>query len=137
METNQTLYNNQAGHRSPVVVTLLTSTGNRELDTGRMPGTDTGDLAKTLVSLPRQLLRVPTGSHSLDSVTLRHSDDVDHLVLGKDVLDGNSLLHVLTGPFKLLLDGSSVQLDFHDVGLLLAPLQHRHLGVGDDTDDLR
>ena len=43
-----------------VVVSLLTSTGDRVLDPGRMPGSDTSNLAKTLVRLPRQLLGMPT-----------------------------------------------------------------------------
>ena len=34
-----------------VVVTHLTSTGNSPLDVGRVPGTDTSDLAETLVGL--------------------------------------------------------------------------------------
>ena len=43
-----------------VMVALLTSTSNSVLDTGRMPGSDTSNLAQTLVSLARQLLRVPS-----------------------------------------------------------------------------
>ena len=45
-----------------MMVSLLTSTGDRVLDPGRMPGSDTSDLAKTLVRLPRKLLGVPPGS---------------------------------------------------------------------------
>ena len=45
-----------------VVVSLLTSTGDRVLDPGRMPGSDTSDLAETLVRLPRKLLGMPPGS---------------------------------------------------------------------------
>ncbi len=45
-----------------VMVALLTGTSDSVLDTAGMPGADTSDLAKTFVSLARQLLSVPTRS---------------------------------------------------------------------------
>ena len=51
-------------HFRSVMVTLLTSAGNSELDARRMPGSNTGDLTETLVSLARQLSCMPTRSNT-------------------------------------------------------------------------
>ena len=69
-------------------------------------------------------------------MTLGHSDDVDHLVLGEHLADGHLLLEVLTGKVDLVGDGATVQLDFHDMSLLLAAFQEGLLGVTDHTDNL-
>jgi len=118
-----------------VMITLLTDTSHRVGDSGRMPGSDTGDLAKTLVSLARQLLHMPTGNNTFNSVTLSDSDDINHLILGKDIFDRNRLLHESAGEIHFLGDRAAVQLDLVNVGLLLALAEELDLGVGDDTDD--
>lgn len=123
-------------HRSPVVISFLTSSSNGKLDARRMPGPNTGHLTETLVSLPRQLLGVPTRSNTLHSVTFGYTNDINHLVLSEHILYGNGLLHMLTSPLKLLLNGAPVELDFHNVSLLLTAFQQGHLGVSDHTDDL-
>jgi len=64
-----------------VEVAALTSTGNRAGNTGRMPGTDTSDLAQTLVRLAGKLAGTPTGSDTLETLTLCDTDDIDHVVL--------------------------------------------------------
>lgn len=38
------------------------------------------------------------------------------------------------GPLDFIFDGSTVQLDLHDVRLLLTLLQQLHLGVSNDAD---
>ena len=50
-----------------VVVSLLTSTGDSVLDPGRMPGSDTSNLTKTLVRLPWKFLGVPPGSDACNT----------------------------------------------------------------------
>jgi len=50
-----------------VVITLLTGTGHGELDARRMPGSNTSNLAKSLVGFAWQLFRVPTGSNAWKS----------------------------------------------------------------------
>ena len=73
---------------------------------------------------------------TLKSFSLGDTDDVDHLVLGKDLLDGDLLFEMLTGKVDLVGDGATVQLDFHDMSLLLAAFQEGLLGVTDHTDNL-
>jgi len=119
----------------PVMITLLTDASDRVGHSRRMPGSDTGHFAKTLVCLTGQLLHVPTGNNAFDSVTLGDADDVDHLVLGEDVLDGDGLLHETAGEIHLLGDRAAVQLNLVNVGLLLALAEKLDLGVRDDADD--
>lgn len=118
-----------------VVVSHLTSTGNSPLDVGRVPGTDTGDLTQTLVRLARQLLGTPTGGNTGVTVTLGDSDNVDHLVLLEDRVDGEGLLEETLGELNLVGNGTTVDLDLHKVGLLLLERRLADLGVGEDTDD--
>jgi len=122
-------------HLGSVMETLLTSTSHGELDSGRMPCTNTSNLAETLVRLPRQLLGVPTGSDTLSSFALSDSDDINHLILSEYVLYWDSLLKMLLRPVQLLGDTSTIQLDLHNVGLLLPLLQKLHLGVANHADD--
>jgi len=100
-----------------------------------MPGSDTSHFAKTFVGLARQFLHVPTGDHTFDSVTLGDADDVDHLVLGEDVLDWDGLFHETAGKVDLLGNRTTVQLNLVNVGLLLTLAQKLDLGMSDDADD--
>lgn len=117
------------------MVTVLTSTGNREHDLRRVPRSDTSDLSETLVGLARKLLGSPTVGNSLESVTGRDTDDVNVLVLLEDGGDIDGLLEVRLGEFDLVGDRSSVDLDLHEVSLLLLEAGLADLSVGKDTDD--
>ena len=99
-----------------------------------MPGTDTGNLPQALVGLPGQLLGVPPAGHALEPVALGHTNDVDHLILGKNSSNWNLLLKVIPGKIDLVSNGSTIELDLHDVGLLLPAPEDLHLCVHDDTD---
>merc|ERR1719458_1064365 len=121
-------------HLSPVVVTLLSRPGHSALDSAGMPSSNTSNLPETLVGLPWELLGVPPAGNTLVSVTLGHSDNINHLVLGKHFADWNLLLKVLAGKVDLIGNGASVELDLHDVSLLLPAAEQLHLGVDDDPD---
>jgi hypothetical protein len=50
-------------------------------------------------------------------MTLGHGNGINHLVELKDTVDRHGLLKVIPGPVDLVLDGSTVKLDLHHVGL--------------------
>jgi hypothetical protein len=64
---------------------------------------------------------------TLVSTTLCDTNAVNHLILGEDGIDRDRLLKLFLGPIDLLADGASVDLDLHDVSLLLALLHQLHL----------
>lgn len=121
--------------RGTVVVTHLTSTGNSPLDVVRMPSTDTSNLTETLVCLARKLLGAPTRGNTVETVTLGDGNDINNLVLLEDAVDVDGLLEETLGEFNLVGNGATVDLDFHQVGLLLLERSLADLGVGEDTDD--
>lgn len=121
--------------RGTVMVTLLTGAGNSPLDVGRMPGSDTSDLAETLVGLARKPLGAPTGGDTVVSVTLGDGDDINHLVVLENAVDADGLLEELVAELDLVGDRATVDLDLHEVRLLLLDGGQAELGVGKDTDD--
>lgn len=121
--------------RGTVVVTVLTGTGHSPLDVVRVPGTNTSDLAETLVSLAGKLGGTPTGGNTGETVTLGDGDDINHLVLLEDGVDVDGLLEEVLGEVNLVGDGATVDLDLHEVGLLLLDGGLADLGVGENTDN--
>lgn len=117
------------------MVTHLTSTGNSPLDVVRMPSTDTSNLTETLVCLARKLLGAPTRGDTVETVTLGDGNDIDNLVLFKDAVDIDGLLEETVGEVNLVGNGATVDLDFHQVSLLLLEGGLADLSVGEDTDD--
>jgi len=122
---------------SSVMVSLLARSSNGERDSGWMPGTNTGDLSETLVSLSGKLLCVPSAGDTVVTSTLGDTDNVDHLGLGEDSVDGDLLFEVAGGPVDLLGDVvTTIDLDFDDVSLLLSKRKTLHLGVADSSNGL-
>jgi hypothetical protein len=84
---------------------------------------------------PGQSGNTPSVGNTLSSVTRSDTDNIDDLVLLKHALDVDGLLKVRLGELDLVGDASSVDLDLHQVGLLLDQTSLPDLGVGEDTDD--
>merc|ERR1711884_453856 len=120
---------------SSVMVTLLTSTRYSKLNSARMPGSNTSYLPQTLVCLTGKLLCIPSASDTLESMTLCHSNNIYTLVHVKDTGDRNLLLKMFPGPLHLVGCAASVQLDLHDMSLLLHFTQNLHLCVSNNSDN--
>jgi hypothetical protein len=118
-----------------VVVAHLTGAGHSGGHASRVPGADTGDLAKTTVSLSGKSGDTPTGDNTGKSLTLGGGADIDALTLSEHSGAVELLLEHADGEVDLVGDGSTVDLDLEDLGHLLAKLDLAVLGVGDDAHD--
>lgn len=122
-------------HLGTVVVSVLSRASDRERDARRMPSSDTGDFAQPAVGFAGQSSHAPSLNDALGAVSARGAADVDHLVGVEDRVDWDFLLEERLGVVDLFCDRSSaVDLDLHEVGLLLTKLELFDLGVRDDAD---
>ena len=100
-----------------------------------MPCTNTGNFAETFVRLPRQLLGSPPVGDTFETVTLRNRNDIHNLILLKHRRNLNRLLEQPMGEFDLVRDRTTVDLNLHQVRLLLAQTGLANLSVCQNTDD--
>lgn len=119
-----------------VMVTLLTGTCNSEVNTSRMPGTNTGNLAETTMSLSWESGNTPTRDNTFSTMTTSGRADIKDFTLREDRVNSNLLFEKVSAEVNLLSDGASVELDFQQVGNLLAEFDLADLGMGKNTDNL-
>lgn len=117
------------------ILRTLTSTGHGEHDLGRMPSTDTSDFTETLVRLSWEFLGSPTVSNTLESMTLSDGNNIDTLILLEHGANLDRLLEQTLRELNLVGDGSTVDLNLHQVSLLLGKAGLPDLGVSQNTND--
>jgi len=100
-----------------------------------MPGTNTSDLSQTLVCLSWQLLGSPSTCDTLETVALGDGNAVNHLVLLKDCVNFYWLFEELVTEVDLLRDTTTIDLNLHQMSLLLFERGLPDLSVGEDSDD--
>jgi len=118
-----------------VVVAVLTCSSDGEADGGRVPGSDAGDFAEAFVGFAREAGCAPTGCDSFVAFAFGGSNGVDEFVLVEDVVDGDFLFKEVFGEVDFGVGVASVDLDFHDVGFLLAEFDEAGLSVGNYSND--
>jgi len=78
------------------------------------------------VGLAGLLLGVPPAGHALEPVAHGHTNYVDHLILGRH-LQLESPAQIDPGKVDLVSNGYTIELDLHDVNLLLPAPENLHL----------
>ena len=117
------------------VVTHLTAAGDRPLDGRWMPGTDTSDLAETSMCLTVKTRHAESLDHTACSLTAGNTDSINALGHLEDLTNADLLLEFALGPFDLISDGTTVDLDLHNVSLVLTEAELADLGSSDNTDN--
>jgi len=87
------------------------------------------------VSLSGETSDTPSFDDTFKTVTFGDTDDVDEIVFIKDGFDIDGLFEEADSEVDLLFDGSTIDLDFHEMGLFLSQLQLADLGVSQNADD--
>ena len=116
------------------MITELTGASDRPLDGSWMPSTDTTNLTETSVSLSAKFLATESLDEAAVTLSLGDTDDIDALRMLEDFSDADFLLELRLAPVNFLGNGTSVDLDLHDVGLVLAEVELADLGGADNTD---
>jgi hypothetical protein len=118
------------------VVTHSSSSANSPLDSSGMPGSDTSDLSETSVRFSLESLASVSLDDTLHSLSSGNTDGVNALVSGEDIGNVDLLLEVFLSPLDLVSDGTTVNLDFHDVVLVLSESELADLGGAKNSDNL-
>jgi len=92
-------------------------------------------LAETLVGLSWEAGSSPTSGNTLESLTLGDTNNVDLFAFFEERLHVDSLFEESVGVGNLIGNGSTVDLDFHKVSLLLSDLELADLRVSQNTDN--
>lgn len=87
------------------------------------------------MSLAGKFLGAPTVSNTFETVTLGDSDNIQNLILLEHGGNVDRLLEQPVRKLDFVSDGATVDLNFHEVGFLLAEAGLADLGVCKDTDD--
>jgi len=119
-----------------VVIASLTGTSDLVANSSRVPRADTSNLAETSVGLSWETSHTPTTDYTLKAFAFGDTYDVNHIVLGEYSLDGHFSLEEALGPINLGGNITSVHLNLHQMGLLLAEANLADLSVSQDTDNL-
>ena len=73
---------------------------------------------------------------TFEAFSLGDTNDINHFILGKSALDGNLFLKMFTSKVYFIRNGTTIDLDFHNMSLLLASPQNSLLSVENSSNHL-
>jgi len=120
---------------SSVVITALSDSRYCESYSCWMPSSDTSNSSPSSMCFLLQVLDSESFDGSASSFTFSDTDNIDVLILLEDLVDFNFLFKEFVAEVNFLSDGSTIDLNFEDVILLLSEVQFIELGVSNNSDD--
>lgn len=120
---------------SSVVITALSDSRYCESYSCWMPSSDTSNSSPSSMCFLLQVLDSESFDGSASSFTFSDTDNIDVLILLEDLVDFNFLFEEFVAEVNFLSDGSTIDLNFEDVILLLSEVQFIELGVSNNSDD--
>lgn len=100
-----------------------------------MPGSNTGDLTETSMRLTDESRDTESLDDTSHTLTAGNTDSVNALGHLEDFTDANLLFELGAGPVDLLGNGTTVNLDLHDVSLVLAEGELADLSGAKDANN--
>ena len=100
-----------------------------------MPGSNTGDLTETSMRLTDESRDTESLDDTSHTLTAGNTDSVNALGHLEDFADANLLFELGVGPVDLLGNGTTVNLDLHDVSLVLAEGELADLSGAKDANN--
>lgn len=111
----------------------VTSSRDSPSDSSRVPSSNTSHSSVTSMGLFGEMLSSVSLHDSLGSFSLSDSHDVHMIILLEHTVHSDFLFEQSSGEIHLLGHISSIDLDFHDVVLLLSEIQLVHLSSGNHS----
>merc|ERR1712048_795485 len=118
-----------------VVITFLTTSSDGVGNSGRVPGTNTGNLSQTSMGLSGQFFGTPSGGNAFSTMTLGNTTAVQVLVLFEDLRNRDLLFEETDSKVDFVRNRlTTIDLQFDDVSLLLRKGQQFHLRMSNQSN---
>lgn len=117
------------------VVTLLTTASDSPFDCRGMPGTDASNLAGTSMCLTVKTRNAKSLDWANCTLSAGHTNGLDHFVVCEDICHFELLLELAVSVVNFLSDTATVDLDLHEVGLVLAEVKLADLSSAEHAHD--